>query len=383
MTDLVGRTTRGVFRDLMTDSTVGPINTAFHDEGFAPDPDSRYEDSSVRRRTTQSYLDAVDWTDPRQVSRFLRVAERLLNGWEPQCLSHFHQSLRRDGYQVDEQTGHITPVGPQLSIESIARLADPSAIGEGFERIRRAISDDPALAVGSAKELIESTAKVVLTERGQPFDDKSDLPKLARAAQLSLGLDPLDRVRTRRQRRRQTHPRRCHNHRQRTRRAAQPRTGHRTRSGNRTRRSRQPARTPRGQCGAHLVPADARHPRRPRSALAQRSLISRGQTRITKTTRFVPLLSRPLIRGLDVGGSDDLQILDSHRVARAFLGDHSGITKPFGAFDDVAGEPAVLHGVDAVLPAGGRVVADRGGRIEELLPRTLVEETGARCGITG
>jgi hypothetical protein len=29
--------------------------------------------------------------------------------------------------------------------------------------------------------------------RGQPFDDKSDLPKLARAAQLSLGLDPSTR----------------------------------------------------------------------------------------------------------------------------------------------------------------------------------------------
>jgi hypothetical protein len=36
MTDLVGRTTRGIFRfrDLMTDSTVGAINTAFQDEGF-------------------------------------------------------------------------------------------------------------------------------------------------------------------------------------------------------------------------------------------------------------------------------------------------------------------------------------------------------------
>ncbi|MDD4868548.1 MAG: abortive infection family protein [Mycobacterium sp.] len=120
----------------------------------------------------------------------LDLPERLLSGWESQRLSRFHHSLRRDGYQLDEQTGQITPVGPQLSIESIARLSDPSAIRESFERIRRAISADPALAVRSAKELIESTAKVVLTERGQPFDDKSDLPKLARAAQLSLWLDP-------------------------------------------------------------------------------------------------------------------------------------------------------------------------------------------------
>lgn len=190
MTDLVGRTTRGIFRDLMTDSTVGAIATAFQDEGFAPNPDCTYEDTSIRRHTTQSYLDAVDWTDPRHVARFLRVAERLLDAFETQYLRRFHQSLHRDGYDVDDQTGQITAIGPQLSIDSLAKLSDPSAIREGFDRIRRAISDDPALAVGSAKELVESTAKVVLTERGQIVDEKADLPKLARAAQLALGLDP-------------------------------------------------------------------------------------------------------------------------------------------------------------------------------------------------
>ena len=79
-------------------------------------------------------------------------------------------------------------MGPQLSIESIARLADPSAIREGFERIRRAIGDDPALAVGSAKELIEAPPRSFSPNTSKPFD--TDLPKLARAAQLSLGLDP-------------------------------------------------------------------------------------------------------------------------------------------------------------------------------------------------
>jgi hypothetical protein len=41
--DLVGRTTRGIFRDLMTGSTVGAIETAFQDEGFAPNPDCHYQ----------------------------------------------------------------------------------------------------------------------------------------------------------------------------------------------------------------------------------------------------------------------------------------------------------------------------------------------------
>src|SRR5574340_838114 len=43
MNDLVGRTTRGIFRDLMTNSRVGAISTAFQDEGFAADPNCSYE----------------------------------------------------------------------------------------------------------------------------------------------------------------------------------------------------------------------------------------------------------------------------------------------------------------------------------------------------
>jgi hypothetical protein len=44
--------------------------------------------------------------------------------------------------------------------------------------------------VGSAKELIESTAEVVLKERGQPVDDKDDLAALVRRAQQALSLRP-------------------------------------------------------------------------------------------------------------------------------------------------------------------------------------------------
>lgn len=72
-------------------------------------------------------------------------------------------------------------------MESLNNLTDASAIRQQLGRIQRAIIDDPALAVGSAKELIESTAKVVLTEHGLPVDDKADLPALVREAQQALG----------------------------------------------------------------------------------------------------------------------------------------------------------------------------------------------------
>jgi hypothetical protein len=188
--ELISRTTRGLFRDLMTGTTLGEIGAAFQDEGFAPNPDCTYEDSSVRRQSTQAYLEAVDWSDPRRVGRALRVFERLLHGCEDKYTERFRHSLRRDGYVTDHKTGHITSAGPQFAEGSLTALKDPNAIREQLDRIQRAIADDPALVVGSAKELIESTAKVVLAERGLPVNEKADLPELARQAQQALALHP-------------------------------------------------------------------------------------------------------------------------------------------------------------------------------------------------
>lgn len=76
--DLISSSTRGRFRSLMTGSTDGQIRAAFQDEGFAPNPDSTWDDGSVRRTTTQHHLEAVDWTDPGHVTRALRVMARLI-----------------------------------------------------------------------------------------------------------------------------------------------------------------------------------------------------------------------------------------------------------------------------------------------------------------
>ena len=56
--------------------------------------------------------------------------------------------------------------------------ATPAQSGRAPPHPERAIDPtDPALAVGSAKELIQSTAKVVLAERGLPVSEKADLPE--------------------------------------------------------------------------------------------------------------------------------------------------------------------------------------------------------------
>ena len=80
--------------------------------------------------------------------------------------------------------------GPKIKEELISALRNPVAIRDQPGRLQRTAESDPALAIGTAKELIGSTAKTVLQERGLEVNDKDDLPALVKQAQEALGLHP-------------------------------------------------------------------------------------------------------------------------------------------------------------------------------------------------
>lgn len=202
MADLISGTTRGLFRKLVgtiklpiDESPVFFIRTTFEDEGF---PEDLVESVRLSRNGSlpplqeqaQCHLVAVRWDEFGDVSRAFRVFEVVLDKIHEEDAMPFYRSLRRDGYERDPATGHIVPIGPKLAPEFVKDLPDPEAIRHQLDRIQRAITDDPALAIGSAKELIEATAKVILTETGQPVDAKTDVPTLIKLAQQALNLHP-------------------------------------------------------------------------------------------------------------------------------------------------------------------------------------------------
>jgi hypothetical protein len=109
-------------------------------------------------------------------------------GWQARrdLLEELLEPTRRQVERLGEN-----PSGPQIHEQLIANLRDPAAIREQIDRITRAVLvDDPALVIGSAKELVESTAKAVLLERTLPVNDKDDLPAIVTHVQLALGLHP-------------------------------------------------------------------------------------------------------------------------------------------------------------------------------------------------
>jgi hypothetical protein len=193
---LVPLPVRRHFRDLSAGfSTLRLIAAMWEDHGFVASGDPN-EETGQRRGFWREFEDNVDWTDPSHVERVLRVYETLIESLSDEAVVTTRRLVSRHGFTLDDEGRLTLPSGSTIAgaarlPQSLHTLRDPEMILDSFGRIDRAISSDPAQAIGSAKELIEATAKTVLDELGVSFDDKTvKLPWLVDTAQRKLGLHP-------------------------------------------------------------------------------------------------------------------------------------------------------------------------------------------------
>lgn len=163
---------------LAQNSVLREIEDEFESADIAQGPPSEQTEyqQGQRRQLVQRYYNSLDFADPVDIRKFLNVLSVFLGNLEHQIeaypsdsyegadyrrqMEKFKYQLRRDGYEY--QSGLIAP------ITSVARLADAKAIAERFDethiasqirRIETSIETDPAMAIGTAKELVESCFK--------------------------------------------------------------------------------------------------------------------------------------------------------------------------------------------------------------------------------
>lgn len=113
-----------------------------------------------------------------------------------------NQLLLRDGFQLVERTrisGKPVFVGRFVGIHGTPALSaakealggtDPSYVAQQITRIEAAVINDPALAIGTAKELVETCCKTILVARGVSFSKGADLPELVKLTAKELELTP-------------------------------------------------------------------------------------------------------------------------------------------------------------------------------------------------
>ena len=208
----ISRRLRNLLRDYLSgNSTLSEIENEFEaaDVPRGPPPEQTGFSQGQRRQLVESYYNGLDFTAPADIRKFLNVLTVFMANLERQIgpgspwssnedtpqkkeIDRFQQQLGRDGYEY--RAGTIVPV------TAAARLADAKAIAEQFDaahmsdqirRIEASIDADPALAIGTAKELVESCFKTILRERKVEYD-KEDLPQLGKKAFAAMKLLPDD-----------------------------------------------------------------------------------------------------------------------------------------------------------------------------------------------
>jgi hypothetical protein len=140
------------------------------------------------------YLSTLDLDNPADTHRLAQVVSDVLadirrrlpesQEWYDRWLSY----LRRDGFSVDAESGRILTRRAALTEHALSALPDASAIHDHLRRLGDNIDTDPRLAVSVAKDLVESTAKLVLRERGVSYGPGDTVPQLVARAQGSLRL---------------------------------------------------------------------------------------------------------------------------------------------------------------------------------------------------
>lgn len=114
----------------------------------------------------------------------------------------FNGFLRQDGYELVEKmrlSGRPVFAARQIDVPESQvidalkeqfRGLDSNYVIQQITRMEASVFDDPALAIGTAKELIETCCKTVLQERGKEVDSRWDLSQLVKSTSRELRLIP-------------------------------------------------------------------------------------------------------------------------------------------------------------------------------------------------
>ena len=114
----------------------------------------------------------------------------------------YNEYLRNDGFQIVEKTrlsGKPVFVGRHVGVAITPALeavratlggTDPGYIAQQITRMETAVLNDPTLAIGTAKELVETCCKTILEARSVTFSRSADLPELMKLTVKTLELAP-------------------------------------------------------------------------------------------------------------------------------------------------------------------------------------------------
>ncbi|GJM25242.1 MAG: hypothetical protein DHS20C16_16570 [Phycisphaerae bacterium] len=168
-----------------------------YDESYEPNV------SGARRTLVHKYLATLDLTKWPDARRLLDVFEDVLVTLEEMvekavyveeandAIRRLKKLLARDGFNYEDGRINSTVAHPNASsLGDVATRLNSAYLHQQIQTMNQAVEENPALAIGTAKELIETTCKTILEDRGESFSPKQNLLQLVKQTATTLKLVP-------------------------------------------------------------------------------------------------------------------------------------------------------------------------------------------------
>jgi hypothetical protein len=205
--DIISKKTRYEFREHFTGMVLRQIELEFDSADIACAIDFNPNVPGQRRSLVEQYYHSIDFAKWGDVRKLLKVYEAALTklketiddphvlpverGYAEPAFTRLCKCLDKDGFAF--QDGRIVRTAGATHLAEIAAAAAHLNVPElqlQLDRLRNAVDDDPGLAIGTAKELIETVCKTILTECGVAYNDSDEVPKLVKETRKQLELLP-------------------------------------------------------------------------------------------------------------------------------------------------------------------------------------------------
>lgn len=208
--ELISKKTRYEFREFLASWTLREIELEFDSADIICNAGYEPNVSGARRSLIEKYYASIEFTNPHHIKKVIKAFENILNkaldqvnnssdsqpDWSKQIKNHTDNLLKflaRDGFVF--KNGYLSPVTNNFLVGEISAKAlefNDTYLQEQISRIEASINSDPTLAIGSAKELVETCCKTILSERSCEVMSGDNLPKLVKKTLKILKLLPAD-----------------------------------------------------------------------------------------------------------------------------------------------------------------------------------------------
>lgn len=182
-------------------STLRKINNYFTDANIQLADD--FEElpplaSGQRMHLIEGFYRSLNFSKWNDSKKILKVYEYVLfdlqseiNQSDEKDFNRILSLLKRDGILYNGGILHHETSHMELNdLKEMVEVLDVDHLAEQIARIEKSVEDDPCLAIGTAKELVETCCKTILNDRNILYTKNADIPDLLKMTFASLKILP-------------------------------------------------------------------------------------------------------------------------------------------------------------------------------------------------